>query len=288
MGSALAVKPRTTDVAATRWTAAVLVAGLAVFLYSSVLIDLASEWWQQEESSYGMLIPPLALYVAYLMRHKTLAIPAMPDLRGLMLTAFASLIFLTGKLASEFFLSRISFVLLCGGLVWTFWGAGRLRSLAFPLVLLGTMVPPPGILYNTAAAPLQLFASKVATDTAQFLGVSIYRDGNIIHLASTSLGVAEACSGLHSLSALVVAALLLGFLENASLLGRVLILVLSIPLAIGVNVLRVTGTAILADYRPELALGYYHLFSGWLVFLVGFGLLWIVSKAVFRLTGSPT
>ena len=130
---------------------------------------------------------------------------------------------------------------------------------------------------------MQLFASRIATDLAQAAGVSVYRDGNIIHLAATSLGVAEACSGLHSLMALMVAALLLGFLEQAPVLLRVVVFALSVPLAIAVNVLRVTGTAILADYNPQLALGYYHSFSGWLIFLVAFGLLWLLTKAVFRI-----
>ena len=77
---------------------------------------------------------------------------------------------------------------------------------------MATMVPLPVILYNAVAAPLQLFASNVATNLAQFFGVAIYRDGNVIHLAHISLGVEEACSGLNSLSALMVASLLLGFL----------------------------------------------------------------------------
>jgi exosortase len=119
---------------------------------------------------------------------------------------------------------------------------------------------------------------------AQILGVSIYREGNIIFLANTSLGVAEACSGLNSLASLVVASLLLGFLEEASLLGRVLLLLLSVPLAIAVNVMRVTGTAVLADYRPEFAMGFYHTFSGWIIFVLGFGLLWLLAKVLFRWT----
>ena len=198
------------------------------------------------------------------------------------MTCLACLVFLLGKLAAEFFLARTSLVLLLAGLVWTFWGLGRLKTLAFPLVLLATMVPLPAIVYNAAAAPLQLFASSVATSLAQLLGVTVYRDGNVIHLANTALGVAEACSGLHSLSALMVASLLLGFLEEATVFGRVLLFLLSVPLAIAVNVLRVTGTAILADYRLEFALGFYHSFSGWLVFVLGFGLLWLVGKVLFR------
>src|SRR6185369_737533 len=107
------------------------------------------------------------------------------SLLGLWLIFVACFLFLTGKMAAEFFLSRISFVVLLAGMVWTFGGLRRLRSVAFPLILLATMVPPPGIVYNAAAAPLQLFASRISTDLAQSLGVSIYRDGNIIHLAQT-------------------------------------------------------------------------------------------------------
>jgi exosortase len=284
MVSAIAVSSREQSARLSTWALAATLTALVALLYADVIGDLAAEWWTRPESSYGMLIPPFALYVAYLKRHNTLSIRPQPEFQGIAVTAAACLMLITGKLASEFFLSRISFVFLLTGLIWTFWGKARMQSVGFPLLLLMTMVPPPAIVYNAASAPLQLFASKVATDMAQMLGVSIFRDGNIIHLASTSLGVAEACSGLQSLSALMVAALLLGFLENASLLGRITIFVLSIPLAVAVNVLRVTGTAIIADSRPELALGYYHSFSGWLIFVIGFGMLWLIARVIFRVT----
>jgi exosortase/archaeosortase family protein len=61
-----------------------------------------------------------------------------------------------------------------------------------------------------------------------------------------------------------------------------------VPLAIAVNVLRVAGTAVLADYQPESAMGFYHLFSGWLVFIMGFGMLWLLGKLIFRLTAKHT
>jgi exosortase/archaeosortase family protein len=82
----------------------------------------------------------------------------------------------------------------------------------------------------------------------------------------------------------VVASLLLGFLENASLAGRVVLFFLSTPLAVLVNVIRVTGTALLADHQPAFAMGFYHMFSGWLVFVVGFGMLWLLAKGIFHLT----
>lgn len=292
MGTTAVVNPRNVyrerNIDPFAWTLVALIVGLLGVLYAEVIPDLASEWWNESASSYGMLVPPIALYIAYLRRGITFAIPAQPDLRGLWLISLACLVFLGGKLAGEFFLARISIVLLLAGVAWTFWGFARFKTLFFPLVLLGTMVPLPAIVYNAVAAPLQLFASSVATDLAQMLGVSIYRDGNVIHLANTSLGVAEACSGLQSLPAMVVASLLLGFLEDAPVLGRILLFMLSIPLAIAVNVLRVTGTAFLADFRLEFALGFYHMFSGWLVFVLGFGTLWLIGKLLFRWTRANT
>ena len=252
-------------------------------MYGQVLADLALDWWNEPAYSQGMLIPPLALYIAWLRKSSTFVHPINPDNRALVLVAFACFTFLLGKLAVEFFLMRISFVILLAALTWTFWGLNRLRSLAFPFLLLSTMVPFPVIFYNALSAPLQLFASDVSARMAQALGVSVYRDGNIIQLANTSLGVAEACSGLNSLSALIVAGLLVGHLLCSRVITQIVVVVLSVPTAIGVNILRVTGTAILADYNPEFAMGFYHSFSGWLVFLVGFGVLYGFAKTAHAL-----
>ena len=117
------------------------------------------------------------------------------------------------------------------------------------------------------------------------LGISVFRDGNVIQLAGTSLGVAEACSGLNSLSALIVGSLLLGYLLCSRATSRVLLCLAAIPLAIGVNIVRVAGTALLADYNQEFALGFYHSFSGWLVFVAGFGLLYLCARALARAAG---
>jgi len=283
-GRALASKSSLQAITFDAWTALVAFSflGLVTVLYAAIAVDLASEWWLVDAASYGMLIPPTALYIAYLRRDITLNVPAQSDLRGLWLLALGCVVLLLGKLAAEFFLMRISLVVVLAGLAWTFWGLERFKTLAFPFVLLLTMVPLPTIVYNALAAPLQLFASRIATDLAQAMGVSAFRDGNIIQLANTSLGVEEACSGLHSLSALMVASLLLGHLESGKVPKRLLLFLLSIPFAIGVNVLRVTGTALLADYKVELAMGFYHSFSGWLVFVAGFGVLWFAGKLLFR------
>lgn len=257
-----------------------LITGLVGILYAWTLGDMAYAWWIFPNFSQGMLIPPLALYLTWQNRSQTLALPVKPDSRGAFLLFFSSVLFLAGHLGAEYFLPRISFVLLLIAFTWMFWGVARLRTLAFPFMLLATMVPLPALIYNSVATPLQLLASDMATRLAQACGVSVYQDGNIIHLATISLGVEEACSGLNSLSALIVASLLLGHVYSCRGLTRGLLLLLSLPIAIAANIFRVTGTAILADWHPELALGFYHTFSGWLVFVVGYGMLYLTTRAL--------
>ena len=259
-----------------------LLCGLVGALYYGVLRDLARDWLTDPALSHGLLIPPAALYIAGTRRHATLSRPARRETRGLAVVAFGCLLLLFGKLAAELFLARLSFLMLAVGLLWTFWGAERLRTLALPLLLLATTIPLPALLYNSLTGPLQLFASSAATRVIHALGVAVHRDGNIIQLANISLGVEEACNGLNSLSALVVAALLLGFLICARNRTRLVLLAVAPPLAIGVNVMRVAGTALLSERHQEAAMGFYHLFSGWLVFVAGFGALYLAAVTLHK------
>ncbi len=262
---------------------AVVIALLLFGLYREVFASLVQDWWENESYSHGLLVLPLALYIAWKQRKVILSIPAAPSTTGLYLTSFACLLYVAGKLGAEFFAARMSLVVLVAGLIWTFWGSGRLRQCTFPLLLIASVMPLPVIVYNSLAAPLQLLASNIATNVTQMFGVSVYRDGNIIQLADTSLGVAEACSGLRSLGSLTVGALLLGFLEHFGNWTRVLLFALSIPIALLFNVLRVTGTALLAERNPELAMGFYHSVSGWLIFVAGFLTLLLCTRILGRL-----
>lgn len=256
---------------------------VTVLLYKQVSLELFSDWWTQPDLSQGLLIVPFALYIAYLRRGVTLQQPAAPDSRGLLVVGSGCLLYLLGIAAAEFFLSRMSLLLLLTGFIWTFWGTARLRTLVFPLVLLVSAIPLPAIVYNTATAPLQLLASELGTNLAQMFGVTVYRDGNVINLAHMSLGVEEACSGLNSLSAMFAGAILVGFISCTRGISRLLILFTSLPIAIAANAFRVGCTAIFADYNQQFAEGFYHALSGWLIFLIGFAGLFGVSTLLAHL-----
>jgi exosortase len=262
-----------------------LVSALMAALYWDVVAGMADVWWTDPAYSHGLLIPPLALYVAWIQKDEILAAPVRPSVLGLWATGFGCLVLLVGKLGAEFFLTRESLVIILAGLILTYWGFARLKKLIFPLVLLATMVPLPTIVYNKLAAPLQLFSSWVASGTLELMGIPVFRDGNVMNLPEISLGVAEACSGLRSLSSLTVLALVVGFFVLASAWGKILLFLLAVPAAIAINVVRVTVTALMAREDARLAEGFFHSFSGWVVFIVGFGLLYAVAIGIHKLEG---
>ena len=254
-------------------------------LYWDVVPSMVQVWMDDPGYSHGILVPPLALYVAWLHKDEILAITPTQDLRGVVLTAFGCLTYMIGRLGAEFFLTRISLVLVLAGIALTFWGAQRFSKLVFALFLLATMVPIPAIVYNRLAAPLQLFASWVSAEALELMGIPVFRDGNILNLSEIKLGVAEACSGLRSISSLTVLALVVGYFVNRKISVRVLLFFLAFPTAIAANVLRIIVTALAARQDADLARGLFHSFSGWVVFLVGFVALYAMALGLARLEG---
>jgi exosortase len=251
-----------------------------ILLYVDVVRDMAIAWNNELGASHGMLIPPLVACIVWMERKRILSAPVKPDSSGLWLFLPAAILYLLGRLGAEFFLTRISLMINLTALLWTFWGKARVSALKFPLLLLATMIPIPQLIYKTLSGPLQLFASTTATQLSQAAGVTVFQDGNIIQLAGISLGVEEACSGMQSISALMVGSLLLGFLQLGRGWLRAVLFFSSFPIAIVANVIRVSGTAILADRWQAIAMGFYHYFSGWVVFLAAFGLLLAVAAGL--------
>ncbi len=259
---------------ARAWPLVALALSLAA-VYGQVLLRLVQDWETDENYSHGFLIIPLAAYFAYERRARLGSLPVRPLTLWGGLVVIGSLALLTaGTLGSEFFLTRVSLVGALAGIVLYLYGSQHLRVLAFPLAFLLLMIPIPAILFNQIAFPLQLVASKLGENMMSVADVPVLREGNVIILASTTLEVAEACSGIRSLISLLSLGIVFGYFMDAGPAVRVALALSTIPLAIATNALRVAGTGIAAHYwSPEAAQGFFHTFSGWLVFVTAFVLL---------------
>ena len=143
--------------------------------------------------------------------------------------------------------------------------------LAFPLLFLFFMVPLPATLFYAVAFPLQNLAARNAAWTLDLLGVPVLLDGNVIHLSQISLGVTEACSGIRSLISLLAVAVAWAALTLPGIWAMAVLVAAVVPITILANAGRVVATGLIGQwFGVEYAQGFFHTFSGWLVFLFAF------------------
>jgi len=148
------------------------------------------------------------------------------------------------------------------------------------------MVPIPNLIFNQITFPLQLLASKVASVLLPLARVPVLREGNVINLPAMPLEVAEACSGIRSLMSLATLSIIYGALMEQRKVIRVVLALASIPIAVAANSLRIVGTGLLVQYwDPEKAEGFFHAFSGWLIFVVSLLMLFLLHRILIRFTG---
>ncbi len=250
-------------------------------MFRTPAVTLLRDWWSDPEASHGLLLGPLAVYLVW---RKGLT-PASPwPLLGLVLLAGAVGLRFLSELAVEPFTMRLSLFGALGALVVAFRGPRQLVHWWLPATLLVLSIPLPQMVLGKLALPLQLQASAIGAGLLEARSVPVLLSGNIIHLPGQSLFVAEACSGLRSLTALLSLGVLMAgmFLERGWTRG--LILLLTIPLAILVNGVRVFATGFLTYFvDPAFGSGFMHYTEGWALFMVSFS---IVGAATWTLSAA--
>lgn len=274
------------------------IGGALAFLYFAVLVKLGNDWWQDENYSHGLLIPFVIGFILWQERHRF----SEPDLRpaswlGVIGIGSSLLALWAGTAGAELFVQRASLLLMLASVLIYFFGLRLLRVVAVPLMLLALAIPIPQIIFNRIAFPLQLFASRCAVAAMSFFSIPVLRQGNVIELMPLGasqpkkLAVVEACSGIRSLMTLVTLAMVYAYFTRPKSPGgrgfgsaRFVMLVLAaIPIAILTNALRVSGTGVLAHYYgTRVADGFFHSFSGWVIYIAAAALLfatgWVLDR----------
>jgi exosortase len=260
------------------WQWLVIVAG-TVYLYYDILLKLINDWYTDPNFSHGFLVPLFSAYVVWSKKEKLAAITPNPSLLGVVgiLGGLSGLV--VGILGSELFVARTSLIFLIAGYVVFFLGWSYFRAILFPWLFLFLMVPIPAIIFTQITFPLQLLASQLASFLLPIFGVPVLREGNVIQLPAMPLEVAEACSGIRSLMSLTTLAIVYGFFLETKTWPRVWLALSAIPIAVAANAFRIVGTGLMVQHwDPEKALGFFHEFSGWVIFIVSLGLLFAVHS----------
>ena len=263
------------------WVPALLLVLLLPALYSHIAVKLVRDWGDLPDFSHGFLIPFFAIFLLWDRREVLRRTPIVPSWAGLPLVAFSLFVLLVGVFGADLFLSRISFVLLAAGLIWTTAGSQMLRRTKFILFVLLLAIPLPTLIFNQITFPLQLLASQMASSLLPLAGVPVLREGNVIQLPVMSLEVAEACSGIRSLLSLFTVAVIYGYFLERTTMRRTILALASVPIAIAANVVRIFGTGLCVQYwNPDKAVGFFHEFSGWLMFIVSLICLYFVHAGM--------
>ena len=261
--------------------AAVVLLGSFAFLYRDVIAKLVTDWAVDDNYSHGFLIVPIALFFVWERRARLANAKPQSSMIGIILILGSIATLLAGVLGSELFLTRISMLGIIAGAVLFIYGRQHLKILAFPILFLLLMIPIPAIIFNQIAFPLQLLASRFGEIVLTALGIPILREGNVMQLANTTLEVAEACSGIRSLISLLTLGIVYGYFMEPRIWARFALAFATIPVAILANGLRVAGSGVAAHYYgPEAAEGFLHAFSGWLIFLVAFLMLFLLHRFI--------
>jgi exosortase len=252
-----------------------------VLLYAGVLVKLVQQWIHDPTYSHGFLVPPIALFLVYRERDRLRETASRPSALGLVLIVLSLGLYVLGSLGAELFVTRVSLIGVLAGTVLYVFGWNHLRIVAFPLAFLVFMIPLPAMVFDRATVSLQLLASQMGEGLLRAADVPVLRDGNILTLPTITLEVNDACSGIRSLMALLSVVTLVGYFSDGAPWQRALIVAAALPLAIGLNGVRIAATGLAASrFGPAAASGAIHEASGWLVFVLALVVVWSLERVI--------
>ncbi|HMS83533.1 MAG TPA: VPLPA-CTERM-specific exosortase XrtD [Nitrospira sp.] len=252
----------------------VLIIVLLVCLYADSLVFLFSRWFGSEDYSHGLFVPLISGFLIWQARQQLSHLPRNQSWWGLAVIGLGLLLYGVGELSTLYLVLHISLWIVLVGLAITLVGIRGMKVIAFPLGYLLTAIPLPTFFYANLSSQLQLWSSSLGVGCLQLVGVMAFREGNVIDLGPVQLQVVEACSGIRYLLPLTSLALLCAYLFKDAMWKRVVLVLSSIPISILINGFRIGVIGVLVEfYGKGAAEGFYHLFEGWVIFMVSFGLL---------------
>lgn len=263
-----------------KWQLPVLLLAWAAAFWP-VLPPMVETWLGHSDNSHALLVPLISLYFLWEKREAIRLVPVQGSIPGLTLLVASLAIYFVSYAGGIAFFARLMLVAALIGLLWSCLGTAMLRLLAFPLGFLFFMVPIPDTLLGMVAFPLQLAATRISAGLIQFCSIPVYREGNMLYFLQTQLEVAEACSGIRSIMSLTMLGVIFAYISPGSGWRKAVLILSAIPVAMLANILRVSGTGVLAHFFGDrVARGFLHEFSGLAVFMFGLALLFLIYRVL--------
>ncbi len=257
-----------------RWLALAVMAVVAGFNYrymiSFTMVMFASPL---EDMSHGWMVPFVSLYVLWRQRKAIREAAASPCWGGAFWVALFLAVAWFGGRGGQSRLEQVSFIGLCWAVPYAFWGRGLERLLRFPAAYLAFTIPVSSFI-DFFTIHLRIFSSSLATSLLNGVGVAVERSGTALFSrvpgATFNVDVADPCSGIRSLFAMMALTAAYAYFTQKTTARKWALFICSLPIAMIGNTIRIMSICLMATwFGQEVATGYYHDYSGYVIFLVG-------------------
>ncbi len=267
--------------------AAVAVVGILSYVYWPSFRMLLRVW-EEPDYSHGYLVPAFAGFLLWVRRDQMPSGEWKGSWWGVFMIALAAVSFLLAGILGFNLIIAFSLLPCVAGIALMLGGWPMIRWSWPAILFLGFMIPLPEAIETMARVPLQRLAAIASTYLLQTLGLPAVANGNVIHLSEYPINVAEACSGLRMLMTSVALTFGLAFVLKRPVWERLIVLTSAIPIALAVNVIRITVTGLCHEYLgAEIADKVFHTMAGYLMMPMAVALLWLEIAILTRLTFEP-
>ncbi|MBI5237005.1 MAG: EpsI family protein [Deltaproteobacteria bacterium] len=260
-------------------TQVVILAILFIAAYYVPFRSMVSIWWENVDYSYGFLIPVVSAYLFWEKRKTFGGIPIRSAWWILPVLVLFILISLYGILGSSGNVSMPSIPILIILFMGFCFGIESVKRLILPLGFLFLMVPVPDIIERNILVYLKAVSTRLGGAFIGLFNIPVHVSGNVIDLGAIQLQVVDACSGLRYIFPLFALGILFAYFFERVAWKRLFCVLVTIPLGVFLNALRIGVTGVLTDmFGPEVSEGFFHGFSGFVVFVLALIILFLISR----------
>lgn len=244
----------------------------------------------EEDLSHGWLVPFFALYILWRDRAGIVKSFGAPSVWGLVAVVPFACLGILGARGLQVRFELVAFVGLLVAIPWAMFGRRTAGRLLFPAAFLLFCMPLNSYL-SLVTVHLRIFVSAVSAGILSFFGMDIVREGNLIMLPGVMIDgnpfgvdIADPCSGLRSIFALMALGAGYAYFSQPTWTRRAVLFLFSIPCAVAGNVCRIMSICIVAKCSSSgFATLFTHDFAGLVVFFIAIGLLFAAGEAITRI-----
>jgi exosortase len=266
------------------WLALGVAAIATLALYAPVIAGMVSDWSEFPSLSHGFAVPFLSAYLLWTRRRLLAEVPVRGSLWGLPLIVLAVGMLVIGSLGAESFIARVSLPVALFGTVLFLMGTSVTRHAWVAIAYLVFMIPLPYLTLKTLTYKSRIFDAGITATVLGWLGVPIFHDGVLLHLSNMTLEVADDCSSVPAIAALLALGAAFAQMQDRPTWVRVTLTLAAAPLGLLSNIIRLILTALGAYYFGPIALNnVVHKFNGTTVFLATVVLLVVLDAMLARI-----